>query len=406
MSGELIVVSCGLGSDDLTQCHYDAVHNAEVLAGGKRLLAWFPEFDGEKIEIGAHASETVLRLAEIAKEKCVVVLASGDALFFGVARLFLEHMPPERLAVLPNITAVQAAMARIHLPWQSARFFSVHGRSARLPWRVVMRAESAVIYCDSIRTPAVVAAGLIRNHPAVAERLAVVAAKLGADDERVCRGTLAELADSDVSGMSMLILMPLGSEADEMLPELSLGLDDDVYEHEGGLITHPEIRAVVLSKLRLRAGVMWDLGAGSGSVSVEAAGLCERLDVYAVERKPERCEQIRLNAEKEGCLNYHLIQGEVLASLVNMPAPNRVFIGGGGAEINLIVTQAYEALMPSGILVATAILEETRAKMLSVMPDVAREVFEISVRNSVPLGKNTIMKPQNPITIFVFRKEK
>lgn len=405
MTGHITIISCGLGSKNLTARHYKIVNNADVLAGGDRLTAWFPNFAGEVISIGAHALETVEHIVKTAKDKNVTILASGDALFFGIARLFLDKVPGDKLTILPNITAAQAALSHLHTPWQSAKFFSVHGRSASLPTLQILRESVAVIYCDSIRTPGNVATELINSYPGCSLRSAAIAAKLGTEEEFIKCSTIKALAESDCRGMSMLILLPIEHKLlQRMTPALSLGVPDEKYEHEANLITHAEVRAVVLSKLQIRPGIMWDLGAGSGSVSVEAAGLCRDIKVYAVEAKKHRCDHIKQNAFKTGCSQYEVTQGDILESIDNLPRPHIIFIGGGGIRIRDIVTKAYQSLLPGGTLVATSVLEETRSALMEVMPKVERCTVELSVRRSVPLGKSKMMKPDNPVCIFTFKK--
>lgn len=402
MSGHLTILGCGLGPADCTERHRQAVETADVLAGGQRLLAWFPDFEGERVTIGARAADTARDLAARAETERVAVLASGDPLFFGIARLFLPLVPPEALTILPNCTAAQAALARLHMPWAKTRFFSVHGRSCPLPWDRILRSPSAVIYGDRRRTPAVIAAELLERFPPASSRRAAILDSLGGE-ERITEGTLAELASVGCTPLSMLVLRE--TPAEQLTcpsPSLPLGQADDEFEHERGLITHPEIRAVVLSKLRLRPGVLWDLGAGSGSVGVEAAGLCEHLSVFAVEGKPERCEQIRQNAVAAGLDKVEIINEDIPAAIPQLPVPDSVFVGGGGAKVGDIVEQSFRALRPGGTLVVTAVMDETRAALMSVLPETQPEVLEIAVRRRTPLGPGHRMNPENPVSLFVF----
>ena len=399
----LTIVGCGMGPADLTPQHHAAVDAADLLVGGPRLLAWFPNFVGETQPIAAHATSTVEGVIQQAATKRITVLASGDALFFGIARLFLGRLPAEQLTILPNVTAAQTAASRLHLPWASLRTVTVHGRTDALPWRTILGAEGSVIYCDHHRTPAVVAGQLVQAWPAVANRPATIVANLGAN-ERIEAGTLGELQASDCGGMSMLVLPPVPPPLRHQLPPLPLGRDDATYAHQRGLITHPEIRAIVLSKLQVGPGVLWDLGAGSGSVSVEAAGLCESLHVEAVEAKAERCDQIRDNATAAGCRHYHVTHGDSLACLPDLPDPRAIFVGGGGAQVEAIVTAAWARLLPGGNLVVAAIMEQTKLALQATLPTVPRDLLEIAVRRATPLGTGTMLKPDNPVSLFIFRK--
>ncbi len=402
MSGRITVVSCGLGPADLTPRHIEAIESADVLAGGDRLMGWFPEFKGARVTIGAHASEAAAELIGIANTQDVAVLASGDSLFFGIARLFVGKISPHNLVIIPNITAAQAALARLALPWHRARFFSVHGRKSTLRWRDILHAPVGIVYCDSKRPPSRIASVLVDAYPAAAERAAATVANLGTADEDIQYGTLRSLSTATCSGMSMLVLRE--PDASTMIPPLPLGQPDDAFLHENSPITHPEVRAVVLSKLGLRRGVLWDLGAGSGSVSIEASGICEYLQVFAVDQSPERCQQIQANATSAGRIRYRVQQGDALSVLSELPLPDSVFVGGGGRDLAAIVERAYAALKPGGSLVATAVLEESRAALVQALPTISREQVEIAVKRCKPLGNGTAMKPENPITIVTFRK--
>ena len=234
------------------------------------------------------------------------MLASGDALFHGIAGTFSNIMQPGSYTIIPNITNFQYFFAKLGLPWSETRLFSIHG-SRPLRWREILGCESAMIYCDYRRNFAKVAAELIEKWPDAATRRAAAGICLGMDKEKIISASLAELAENKAEGISLLAVFPPDKSS---LPPLPLGLDDDYYTHENNLITHPEIRAVVLSKLRLRGGVMWDIGAGSGSVGIEAAGLCPELEVFAVEKVPARLEHIRKNISAEGLGNISAVEGE------------------------------------------------------------------------------------------------
>ncbi|MDD2708511.1 MAG: precorrin-6y C5,15-methyltransferase (decarboxylating) subunit CbiE [Verrucomicrobiae bacterium] len=395
----LTLVSCGVEPEQLPPTHRQAIASAEILAGGRRLLSWFPDFDGKRIVLAAHASQTAGQLCRLAKTRRVTVLASGDSLFFGIGRFFAGQLPPEKLRILPHTTAAQHAFAALAMPWHDARFFSVHGRNAPLPWREILRAPLAAVYSDNHRTPAKIAAELIQRHPPAANRPAAIAANLG-EKQKIFTGTLRQLSRRNVTGLAMLILCPSGHG----FPSLPLGLDDELYEKERDLITHPEVRSVVLAKLRLTPGVMWDLGAGSGSVGIEASLLCHGLAVCAVEQHPGRCRTIERNARRSGCVALQVVQGNALTQIKRLPAPDAVFAGGGGAKVAAIVKKAFQCLKPGGALVAAAVTLETQNLLSRIKGIVPAEIIELSVRRSRPLARATLLAPQNPITLFVYRK--
>lgn len=398
--GSVTVVSCGMSPADLTARHREAVQSAGVLAGGRRLLDWFPEFKGERVVLGAHTSETADQLVARSERERIAVLASGDALFFGIGRLLAARLPPGRFRVIPNVTSAQSALARLCVPWEEARFFSVHGRDAALPWRRILQAPVAVVYTDAVRSPASLADELIRRWPPAAMRSAAFVSDIGTPAEQCVVRPLFELKEHLGGELTLLVLLP-----DETLPPpVALGEEDAAYAHEAGLITHPEIRAVVLSKLRLRPGILWDIGAGSGSVGVEAAGLCERITVFAVEKNEERCAHIEANAAA-GAVSVRVIKGSAPEALKGLPDPHSVFVGGGGADVAAIVEAAFGRLRPGGSLVAAAVMLETRARLLDCLPQHCAEIVELDVRRAQPLGSGHGLEPGHPVALFVFRKE-
>ena len=386
MTGHLTVIGCGTHPQDLSARHLQALADADVLAGGRRLLDWFPDFQGETLEVGKQVQETVAKLFEMAREQQVAVLASGDPLFFGIGARFVDAPPDIEVTILPNVSAAQQALARLPLPWSETRFFSVHGRRTPLPWRRILAAETAVIYTDPERNPAIVAKDLIAFYPPAAERPVAVAENLGGS-EHIAKGRLKEIAGQKFSGLAVLVILPSDTKGSITTPPLSLGGEDCLFIHQQNLITHPEARAVVLSKLRLGAGVLWDLGAGSGSVAVEACGLCPELSAYAVEKEPQRVEMIEENARRAGLTSCHMIKGNILETMESLPAPRSVFVGGGGNEVGRIVEGAFAALRPGGRLVASAVLLGSKEQLQNQLEESRVEIVELEIRRAAPVGR-------------------
>ncbi len=370
---------------------------AEVIAGGKRLLAMLPEdCSAEKIELGKAAHEQALELAELARDKKVVVLASGDPLYYGIGGTLSSIVAPENLRIHPGITAFQMLFAELKQPWEKAELFSIHGKDALLPWRRILRAELAAVYGDARRPASVIAAELLAHFPEAAERPAAIGIDLGMSGKQIFTGTLMEMAEIEAGALSVLALLP---EAGPM-PECPLGLPDHEYRHQANMITHPEVRAIVLSKLRLRSGIMWDLGAGSGSVGLEAAGMCPGLTVYSVEKNAERIADIQVNIEREKIGNICLCSGNIGDVLDELPPPDRIFIGGGAANLE----RAFECLKPGGILVATGVLVNTVAKLAGALSEYRRELININISRAGELGGQSIWRAENPITVAVYEK--
>lgn len=374
---------------------------AEVIAGGRRILALLGECSARKIELDGAILRDPSALVQALTGRRALVLASGDPLYNGIGGTLLNSFPPERLRFHPQVTAFQVLSAKLGIPWEKASHFSVHGKES-LPWRRMLSSGLAVIYCDAKRSAQRIAAELIAAYPAGAGRRAAVGCDLGTESEWMESSTLGAIANDTRAdhSLSILVLFPSSSA-----PELPLGLDDASYVHDGNVITHPEVRAVVLSKLRLHSGVMWDVGAGSGSVGLEAAGLCPTLQVYAVEQSASRVANIRCNAERESLENYHLCEGTFSGKEKELPDPDFVFVGGGGAELEEILKQSFARLAPGGVLAATAVLVESVCVLSSVLKEYRRELLTLNIARALPLAGSFCCKAENPVTLALFAKK-
>jgi precorrin-6Y C5,15-methyltransferase (decarboxylating) len=377
--------------------HRRVWEDAQVIAAGKRLLELLPaDCAAEKIEIGRNAQALALELAERARHEKVVVLATGDPLYYGIGGTLCGIVDPKHLRIHPGLTAFQLFFCELKQPWEKASLFSVHGKGGVLPWRRILRSELAVVYGDPSAPAGTLAARLLEHFPAAAERPAAIGADLGLPSAEIHTGTLREMAAIPAGPLSMLVLLPEPGA----VPELPLGLADSTYRHQANLITHPEIRAIVLSKLKLRPGVLWDLGSGSGSVGLEAAGLCSGLTVYAVEKNAERIADIQANLEAEKLENFVICHGDIGDRMEDLPAPDSIFLGGGIAYL----LRAFECLKPGGRLVATGILVSTAARLGSVLNECRSELLTVNVSRAAALGEHQMWKAENPITIAVFEK--
>ncbi|WP_295927939.1 precorrin-6Y C5,15-methyltransferase (decarboxylating) subunit CbiT, partial [uncultured Akkermansia sp.] len=244
----------------------------------------------------------------------------------------------------------------------------------------------------------------IQFHPPAAQRSAVAAECLGTPGERILKGTLAELAREECAPTSMLLLLP--DERSGAAPILPLGLPADFYEKENNLITAEEVRAIILSKLRLPAwGVLWDVGAGSGSIGLEAAALRPGLSVYGLERQESRLELIRRNCRKLGCVNYACMRGEAPEALAALPAPDRVFLGGGGAALESILQACFDALNPGGLLAASAVTTESEHLLYGWNAAARTGMFSLDIASESPIaGTYHHLRHGNRINLFTYSR--
>lgn len=401
--GQLTIVSCGLNEQSLTAFINELVLSAKVIAGGQRLLDFFPDFVGEKIVLDKNFISIADGLLErIKKGEDITILSSGDSLFFGVANFFKTSLPFNQILIYPNISAMQSLCSKICQPWEKASFFSLHGRNSNLPWREILNAELPVIYSDSQRTVPLIAQELLKNFPNASDRLAAVGENLGSDNEKVIIEKLRKIVNFKISGLSVLMLLPVDKFIQK--PGLALGLQDSIFVHENRLITHSEVRAIIISKLRLRSGVMWDLGAGSGSIGLEVASLNKNIMVYSIEQQKEREEMIQQNIKNFGLNNIQSICDNSLAQVAKLPLASAIFIGGGGQDIAQIAESAFKMLLPGGIMVASAVLLETTSALTNCLKEVNSEVISLSINRSKKIAGARFMKSENTINLFVYEK--
>lgn len=404
----ITILSCGIGKESIPASFADIVNNSTRLIGGQRLLELFPNYSGEKIIIDKYIRETLARIA--GSNESTVILASGDALFHGIARTVLDIIPEEKVRIVPNITAAQALCAKIAMPWENAALISLHGKDTeQVNWKSLTQKLPVIIYGDHKCNAANIAKKILQAHPEAANDKAAIGMNLGMEDEKIIKGPLKEISHTSSTGLSVLAIFASKTEqktttVTKEINQAIFGRADSEFAHRKNMITHSEVRAVILSKLQLKPGIMWDLGAGSGSVGIEAAILQPELMVYSIEKNPERVEDIKSNICKFKTENLQVVCGNVLDKLHKLPAPDTVFIGGGGDDITEILKQAYSNLKPGGTIIATAVLLETRTALTETLKESCEEVLSISVSRSKKLGNSRMMKAENNIDIYIYKK--
>ena len=408
--GKITILSCGTAPKNMAHGRARLFAEAGLLVGSRRLLAGYPDFSGERIILGADTAKTVLKLCEAASQgEKIIVLASGDALFHGIGgtftRLDKAKLSGFELDIEPAPTAFQTLFSHLGIPWDRARFFSLH-QGGKVPVREILSAPLAVVYGGSQINAVQTATALVEYFPEFGERPAVLAENLGFENEKIYSATLSEISRLSCGPISILLLLEM-VDSHATGPQLALGLDNGFYTHENGLITGSEVRCTALAKLCLPpAGVLWDIGAGSGSVGLEAAALRPGLEVYALEQNSARISQIDENARRLGVANFTVTNGSAPEGFSSLPEPDRIFIGGGGVQLTEILASSFAGLKPGGVMVVSAVTLESLAKIASFKPECCLETVQISIARVAELaGKYHFMKNENQITLSVFKKE-
>jgi precorrin-6Y C5,15-methyltransferase (decarboxylating) len=374
----------------------EVIDKAEVLIGHQRHLDIFPGFKGEKQVLG----DLSIMLDYLKKtDKRVVVLGSGDPNFFGVARFLLRNLPKERIEIFPNVTSVQYAFARIKEPWDDAIFVSVHGRGLKGAIDRIVAAEKAAVLTDEVNSPAALARELMARGAEGYE--AYLCEDLGLPTEKFTKTDVRGLVDLAASPLNILILIKTWEPSLTHYP--LLGIDDDEFATAKKLITKQEVRAVTLAKLRLQDDlVMWDVGAGSGSVSIEASNLMPNGKLFAMEKNPQYLAFIRDNLRKFAARNVVLIEAFAPEGLDDLPDPDRVFIGGSGGMLEEIIEAVDRRLKPEGLIVLNAVTLDTLTKSVEFLEDhgYTVEVTCVNIAKTRGLTEYKMFDAHNPVYII------
>jgi precorrin-6Y C5,15-methyltransferase (decarboxylating) len=395
----------GINGDFLPPDHLQRIRASYAVVVSRRFEPLLPEMNIKRIPI-APVSGMVQLVGEALVHGDVAVLASGDPLFFGIGRTLLRNFGPEQVRIYPALSAMQLACARFKIPWDDLAMMSLHGRDPQGIAGRVLAHPRVMLFTDHRNSPDRIARLLLErlaecgDHGRMASVRVRVAENLGLSDERLSAGSLEETAEARFGPLNMMLV-------EQDISELHLpvfGLGEGEIRHSRGLITKDEVRSVVLHCLRLpERGVFWDVGGGSGSVSVAAARLVPELDVFTVEKKDEGLVNIRKNIQALNLYNIRAIAGQAPDALAALPDPDRVFIGGSGGRLAEIIRHGAGRLVTGGKMVATAVLEKTARQAPRFMREAGLEVDirVVRVTRFLPQGEE---KNLNPITIITGTK--
>lgn len=392
------VTLIGMGSgqpENLTLQGLAALRQADLILGARRLLAVLPAGCTEN-RAAAYRPDEVADLLQTSGAENAVLVYSGDTGFYSGASSMMEKLEAlgVRARVLPGLSSIQLLAAALGRPWQGWNLVSAHGRTCD-PVAECMQGRPTFFLTGGSEDPATLCAQLAAE--GFGDVQAVVGQCLGTPKEKIFRGSVKELAAGRFNSLSVLLV-----EAAEVLPRRAPGLPDEAFERGDVPMTKQEVRAAVLAKLAVRPeDILWDVGAGTGSVSVELALAAPRGRVYAVECRPEGCALIKANREKFRTRNLVLVEGLAPDALSDLPAPDAVFIGGSKGSLAAIVDAALDKNPDARICVSAIALESLSAAVAALTAKGRTvQVSQIAVSRARAVGGLHLMMAQNPIYLI------
>lgn len=415
---KVTIIGAGPGNPDLlSRAALDAINNADVVIGAHRALAGIDvPPDVVRCEL-VKTADIVAALTDAASWQRAVVVMTGDVGLFSGARRLVEALSGNAQVdarVIPGISSASYLAARLARPWQDWRFASAHGVACD----IVAEAERAgelFLVTSGGEDPSRLSGELVQA--GFGDARVTVAERLSYPDERITCATASEIAGQTFDDLNVMLIdfaggagSPAGSSASRAAssrwPYASSGIPDELFIRGDVPMTKQEVRAVALAKLRLTAtDTVWDVGAGTGSVSIEAALVARAGSVWAVERNATGVRLIRENAGAFGCGNVHAVPGVAPEALTKLPVPDAVFVGGSAGKLPSIVEAALEKNSQVCLCVPCVTVETlTEAcALLSGSRFKGFEACQVSAARAEAVGSHHLMKAQNPVFLVSAR---
>jgi len=391
------------GVSTLSPKAWELINGAEIIMGSRRLLAMFPALTGEKIAIRNNLAEVTDSIKKNLEDKRIIVLASGDPNFYGIAGYLVGKLGKDMVDIIPNVSSMQVAFARIKESWEDAALVSVHSRPIEDIVETVRSNHKVGMFTDDEHTPAAIARVLLEH--GIDGRRAYVCQNLGSQDENVVATDLRGLGEMEFSPLNVLILLRDSEKPAGAPTPRYLGIPDEEFHQrrpKEGLITKQEVRAVSLVKMRLtEKSVVWDIGAGSGAISIEASYLAGKGRVYAVEKNDADVTIIKKNLRKFEVSNVEVMQAFAPDGLSRLPDPTAVFIGGSGGMMEGILDLVCRRLKPGGRIVINIVALENLGAAVNALKarGFISDVTLVNVARSTGIMELTRFEALNPVFV-------
>lgn len=381
------------GAEGLSPAARALIANAKLVIGGRRHLALADGLPkGETMSWPSPIAEAVPAILAYRGEQ-VAVLASGDPYFFGIGAMISEHVPPSETICLPAPSSLSLACARLGWALDDVATLSLCGRPMHTLAPALQPHRRLLVLSADATTPAEVASYLVAR--GFGPSMLHVLEALGGPRERFRATTADRYGFNDVEALN-LIAIAVEAGPDAKIIPLASGLPDEMFEHDGQ-ITKREVRAVTLSSLAPRAGeLLWDIGAGSGSVAIEWLLRHRANRAIAIEKDPIRAARAAGNSAELGVPRLEIVTGEAPAALEGLPQPDAVFIGGGG-DLQ-VIERSWTSLRDHGRIVANAVTIETEKALLAAQAQFGGTLARISVERLDTVGGKQAFRPAMTVT--------
>jgi precorrin-6B C5,15-methyltransferase / cobalt-precorrin-6B C5,C15-methyltransferase len=392
---EVIGIGAG-GWESLAEPERHLVQEAQLVVGGQRLLDLLPQLPGQaRVTWPSNLRAALPQLVRDHDDKRVVVVASGDPLLYGVGSTLIELFGVESVRIHPALSSVSLAAARMGWPVGSYDVVRIRTPEADEIRRYLAPGRRLVILSRDGSTPGIV--GRLLREAGFGHSTLTVLAEVGSPGE-------ARWDDSWPTDLPPLHVLCVTCWPDRLSSAWSIapGLTDDTFDHDGQL-TKQDVRASALAHLRPVPGqLLWDVGAGAGSIGIEWARTHPSCRTMAVERDLARAKRIRLNAARLGVGDLEVVEGEAPGVLCGLPAPDAVFVGGGASTE--VIDLSWTALAPGGRLVAHAVTLQTETVLVDAWCRLGGQLTRMSVETMQPIGSYDGWRPSRPVVQWAVQK--
>jgi precorrin-6Y C5,15-methyltransferase (decarboxylating) len=409
---KLVIV--GIGDDGLsglTESARRVVSEADLILGAPATLRHVEGLPARQIALDADMPTALRQVREALGSPRPVLVSGGDPLFYGVARYLCDRLGKDHFEVVPHVSSMQLAFARVKESWEDAYLANLAGRPLEGVVDRIRTAEKVGLFSSAEHPPSRVAQALLDR--GIDYFRAYVCENLGSPDERVTQAELADVAGMDFHTLNVLILVRKPNRPDQASRASRyrlFGNADDAFAQslpKRGLITQAEVRALALAQLDVRpTSVVWDIGAGSGSVAIEAAQLAVEGVVFAIEPEPADIVLIQTNAEAFGVPNVRPVAGRAPDVLAPLPEPDAIFVGGTGRQVDLVLNAAYTRLRPGGRIVVNVATVEGLATAHETLKKLAGAVhiWNILIARGIEQLERVRFEAMNPTFLLAATK--